>query len=100
MRFAGRLSDVLTNDYGLDLTDRYLGKALAMSADGRFIVGRGYSPTGGGVWLVDLTVPEPSGLVLRALGVVCVFASLRFRRVNRSAQIFSSASASFLRHPF
>ena len=82
------LLDVLQSDYGLDMTDWSLESALAISADGRTIVGRGGGPTGSGawmsgVWLANLMVPEPSSLMLAAL----VGSGLLLRRrATRSAR--------------
>jgi uncharacterized membrane protein len=65
------LQQVLTSDYGLDLTDWTLQNATAISADGRTIVGFGNNPLGQReAWIA--TIPEPSSLLLLALGGILV----------------------------
>lgn len=74
------LSDVLHDDYGLDMTGWFLDSALAMSADGRTIVGRGDGPHGSGIWTVNLVVPEPSSVTLIGLGSLFLITRMRLRR--------------------
>jgi uncharacterized membrane protein len=68
------LRDVLVNDYGMgaSLAGWELASATGISADGLTIVGTGSSPSSGSeAFLVHLNspVPEPSTVVLFALGV-------------------------------
>ena len=70
------LQQVLTTDYGLDLTGRRLKVAWGMSPDGSMIVGFGVSPNGSNEAFLA-TIPEPSGLWL--LGAAAL-ARLRRRR--------------------
>ena len=64
------LKDVLTNDYGLDLTGWTLERAHDISADGRVIVG----------WANDApfvaVIPEPSSIVLAVIGLLGLLAYL------------------------
>lgn len=54
------LKDILTNDYGLDLTGWNLTKAYGVSDDGYTIVGYGENPDGDDeAWMVVIT-PEPT----------------------------------------
>jgi uncharacterized membrane protein len=64
------LKDVLETDYNLDLTGWSLYGALAVSDDGMAITGYGVNPSGvRESWYANLRpVPEPSTLVLLALG--------------------------------
>ncbi len=63
------LRDVLTGDYGLDLTGWQLENAMGISTDGLTICGSGYDPAGNHeAWIA--TIPEPSTLVL--LGAVAL----------------------------
>jgi len=73
------LSDVLTHDYGLDLTGWHLATAEQLSADGTVIVGLGYNPAGE-VEPYRAVIPEPSSLVL--LGC-CAMALLAYARPKR-----------------
>ncbi|MEI6566178.1 MAG: PEP-CTERM sorting domain-containing protein [Verrucomicrobiota bacterium] len=62
------ISEMLTNDFGLDLEGWGLDEALSISADGRTIVGNGFRPTPGGAvssvpegWIAkvgDVTIPR------------------------------------------
>ncbi|MGE3510302.1 MAG: GC-type dockerin domain-anchored protein [Vicinamibacterales bacterium] len=55
-----RLFDVLTNDYGMDLTGWYLRSARGISADGRAICGYGVNPEGiTEAWIAYLDGPPP-----------------------------------------
>lgn len=57
------LQDLLTDDYGLDLSGWHLTDAMSVSADGRTIVGLGLNPTGQAeAWIA--TIPEPSTSLL------------------------------------
>ncbi|MDB9423458.1 PEP-CTERM sorting domain-containing protein [Microcystis aeruginosa CS-564/01] len=64
------LKQVLTNDYGLNLTSWTLKYATAISADGLTIVGFGTNPSGNSeAWIARLnpqnnqSVPEPSSIL-------------------------------------
>lgn len=74
------LQDVLTNDYGLDLTGWELNAALDVSADGRTIVGHGKNPDGRSEAFIAV-VPEPSAFVLAGSGLfalaVCMWRKRR-----------------------
>ncbi|CAK9076044.1 PEP-CTERM sorting domain-containing protein [Durusdinium trenchii] len=68
------LKDVLTSEYGLDLTDWSLYDARGISADGRTIVGTGVNPDGDTeAWVA--VVPEPSSFVLAGFGLVALVLS-------------------------
>jgi len=66
------LQDLLTDDFGLDLTGWQLGEARGISADGLTIVGSAYNPDRKAeAWIAH--IPEPGTLQLlslAALGVV------------------------------
>jgi probable HAF family extracellular repeat protein len=63
------LLSVLTNDYGLDLTGWQLGRATAITPDGKVIVGYGSNPSGQTEgWIANLT--PPSLVIRRASGSV------------------------------
>jgi uncharacterized membrane protein len=67
------LQDVLTTDYGLDLTGWTLARATDISADGRTIVGNGINPLGfQEAWLVQLptAVPVPAAVWLFGSGLL------------------------------
>jgi probable HAF family extracellular repeat protein len=70
------LAEVLTNDYGLDLTGWTLVSAMAISDDGLTIAGNGINPSGVQRGWVAV-IPEPSTALLVALGGV----GLALRRV-------------------
>jgi len=62
------LSDVLVDDYGLDLTGWTLDSATAITEDGGSIVGYGVNPSGQQeAWMA--TIPEPGTALLLAIGV-------------------------------
>ncbi len=61
------LQDVLSNEYGMDLTGWSLTIATAISPDGQTIVGRGHNPNGDlEGWIA--TIPEPATLSLLVVG--------------------------------
>ncbi len=62
------LRDVLTGEYGLNLTGWQLTEAMGVSADGSTIVGTGINPSGDTeAWIAH--VPEPAALTLLLIGV-------------------------------
>ncbi len=74
------VKDILTNDYGLDLSGWLLSSAFDVSADGRTIVGVGLNPTGDAeAWIA--VIPEPSTFVLAGSGLfalaVCMWRKRR-----------------------
>ena len=75
------LQDVLTSDFGLDLTGWQLTYASAISPDGLAIAGWGVNPAGNTeAWLATLPepVPLPSALLLGSIGLG--YAGWRLRR--------------------
>ena len=65
------LEDVLSDEYGLDLSGWRLSAANAISADGLTIVGAGFNPLGQiEAWLAH--IPEPSTLWLLALSTLAL----------------------------
>ncbi len=63
------LRELLTTDFGLDLTGWRLQEATGISDDGLTIVGYGVNPDGNTEgWIV--TIPEPASLSLLALGAL------------------------------
>ena len=78
------LGDVLTNDFGIDLTGWTLADATGISADGRVLVAYGVDPDGHDEgWRVDLAapVPEPSP---GSASIVCFVFMMAFRTCRRS----------------
>jgi uncharacterized membrane protein len=76
------LYDVLTGEYGLDLTGWRLQWANDISADGTVIVGYGTNPAGDAeAWRAE--IPEPSALLLALSGIAGPAACLPFRRRRR-----------------
>ncbi|MCU7241850.1 MAG: PEP-CTERM sorting domain-containing protein [Microcystis aeruginosa WS75] len=82
------LKEILTNDYGLNLTGWTLSYANAISADGLTVVGWGTNPSGNReAWIASLdgqtdppnpTVPEPSSIL--GLGLFSLVVFLRKKR--------------------
>jgi probable HAF family extracellular repeat protein len=82
------LQEVLTNDYGLNLTGWTLSEATAISADGLSIVGIGTNPDGDTeAWIARLdgqtnppnpSVPEPNSIL--GLGLFSLVVFLRKKR--------------------
>jgi len=72
------LNDILTSDYGLDLSGWTLRTAFGVSADGRTIVGEGLNPAGlpEGFYAV---VPEPGA----GAAAICLLAGVTLRRRRR-----------------
>ncbi len=65
------LKEVLSVDYGLDLTGWELTSATDVSADGKVIVGYGVNPAGDKeAWRA--VIPEPSGAVLALSGLLAL----------------------------
>jgi len=61
------LQEMLSTDYGLDLTGWRLGGASGISADGKTIIGNGINPDGNSeAWVAR--IPEPTTFFLLALG--------------------------------
>ena len=73
------LQDVLTRDYGLDLTGWTLQNALGVSADGSTIVGGGLSPAGRGEGFVAI-LPEPAA----GAASTVLFSMIALRRCRRA----------------
>jgi len=73
------LQDVLTRDYGLDLTGWTLQNALGVSADGSTIVGGGLSPAGRGEGFVAI-LPEPAAGAAETV----LFSMIALRRCRRA----------------
>lgn len=72
---AYRIQDLLADVYGLDrqLAGWRLTSATAITFDGQVIAGEGIAPDGQqAAWVAVLRVPEPSALVLLALGALLV----------------------------
>jgi uncharacterized membrane protein len=66
------LQEVLTNDYGLDLTGWHLLSGRAVSVDGTVIVGNGINPSGKvEAFIATIDRPQPR-LVIQCNGVNCV----------------------------
>jgi probable HAF family extracellular repeat protein len=81
------LYNVLTVDYGLDLTGWTLSSAWGISGNGRYVVGYGTHNGNTEAFLVDLynapaAVPEPGILSLLAVGGLMIF---RYGSRRRSA---------------
>jgi uncharacterized membrane protein len=73
------LKDVLTGDFGLDLTGWTLSQASAISADGRAITGWGTNPSGvSEAWVA--VIPEPATALLLTLGLAGLQAARPKRR--------------------
>jgi uncharacterized membrane protein len=72
------LTDLLLNQYGLELPDWPLGHPSDISSDGTVIVGNGGSLIHGDAWMV--VIPEPSGCVLAVSGLATLLAYVWRRR--------------------
>ncbi len=62
------LKDILTIDFGIDLTGWQLERAIGISQDGLTIVGWGTNPNGSDEVFIA-TLPEPGALVMATLGI-------------------------------
>jgi probable HAF family extracellular repeat protein len=72
------LQDILTADFGLDLTGWRLTSATGISADGLTIAGVGYSPnTSSGQEAFIAVIPEPSSTAILFVGAMVL---LHFRK--------------------
>jgi hypothetical protein len=73
------LKTVLEQDYGIDLTGWKLTSAVGISDDGLTIAGNGINPLGQQEgWVVRLqAVPEPSAIMLIAIGLSSLCVSIR-----------------------
>ena len=72
------LADVLTHDYGLNLSGWTLNDATGVSADGTTIVGDGTDPNGNtAAWIA--TIPEPTTGLLVQAGVLGLAGARRKR---------------------
>ncbi len=73
------LKQVLTGDYGLDLTGWQLQEAYDISADGNVIVGAGINPDGyREAWVA--TIPEPCTILLLGMGGLLINRKKKFYR--------------------
>jgi probable HAF family extracellular repeat protein len=79
--------NMLTIDYGLNLTGWTLTDATAISDDGLVIIGDGINPSGNlEAWLVDLRpIPEPCSGVMLAAGLLGLISWRRRERQRRRA---------------
>jgi len=78
------LADILTHDYGIDLTGWTLEGATGISDDGTVIVGSGINPLGRNeAWIANLAVPEPTSLPLLASLLPPLLACNRRQRHGR-----------------
>lgn len=83
---ARYIQDILTNDYGLDLSGWILFGALDVSADGRTIVGYGINPDEElEPWIA--VVPEPSTFVLAGSGLFALIACAAGNKVPTSFRL-------------
>lgn len=87
------LSDVLTRDYGLDLTGWTL-EAGFVSADGSTIVGRGVNPSGRGEAFLAV-IPEPSS----SLAAIVFAAVYYLRRPNGKTSSLARCPSAVRRSP-
>ena len=85
------VKDLLTNEYGLDLTGWSLSRARGISADGSTIVGYGRNADGNTeAWVARLdtsdsqSVPEPASM-LGLLGVAAFGTASKLKRKNKKA---------------
>jgi hypothetical protein len=74
------LRDVLTSDYGLDVTGWNLTVAAAISDDGQTIVGYGLNPAGNPEGWVA-TIPEPASAIVLAIAGFALLQTRRARKV-------------------
>jgi uncharacterized membrane protein len=78
------LQDVLTNDFGFDLSDWHLSAAYDVSADGRTIVGIGtrIDAYHGEAWVA--VIPEPSTFLIASMAALGIFCHRHARRRNEA----------------
>ena len=78
------LREVLSVDYGLELTGWELTSARGVSDDGRVIVGYGRNPAGDPeAWRT--VIPEPSGAALAVGGLLALLVYARLERHDATA---------------
>ncbi len=78
------LSQVLHEEYELDLAGWVIRAATGISADGLVIVGVGINPDGNTEgWIADMRVPEPPTLAMVLLALAYVFMRKRVVKSER-----------------
>lgn len=81
-----KLSNVLTDDYGLDLSGWRLYRAYGISDDGLTIVGYGSNPSGAREAYVAY-LPEPGSVVVLAIGCVAAMGRRKHKRSRQAGQV-------------
>ncbi|MCH8043093.1 MAG: PEP-CTERM sorting domain-containing protein [Planctomycetes bacterium] len=83
------LQDVLTDEFGLNLTGWTLNSVYDISDDGSVIVGSGRNPLGESeAWRAE--IPEPSSVLLLVSGLISLFAYGRGKR-RRAVNVLPSS---------